>query len=248
MHAGHACAHAFRGAPSRTWLYKTESEPETTLTCPRTAELGQTTRPARQDRLPPASLGARRSSPARPPQRQPRPRALPKRPRTSRRATSHPDRGPQDRPPLLPHPHRRRGGLTPRPTDVSTGPTERIRLAASSRLSLPPTPADARYGMSRRESPNQTSCADTTRADIGQGHPAHPSRPLGRPPPRTRASPSITGPLHIGTTSCSRAIGDLSDCKRSQGASPCTGQDAGLMATSTTNRVQTVFTNGERRG
>ena len=90
---------------------------------------------------------------------------------------------------------------------MSTGPTERIRLAASSRLSLPPTPADARYGMSHRESPNQTSCADTTRADIGQGHTAHPSRPLGRPPPRTRASPSITGPLHIGTTS--RTIGDV---------------------------------------
>ena len=77
---------------------------------------------------------------------------------------------------------------------MSTGPTERTQLAASSRLSLSPTPVDARYGMSRRESPNQTSCAETTRADIGQGHPAHVSTPLSsRPPPQHPNVPQRNG-------------------------------------------------------
>jgi len=71
------------------------------------------------------------------------------------------------------------------PYRLWSSPTERIKLAASSRLSLPPTPVDARYGMSHRESPNQTSCADTTRADIRQGHHAHASQQLRRPPPRS---------------------------------------------------------------
>jgi hypothetical protein len=37
--AYYPCAHAFGAAPTRTWLYKAESKPETAITCPRTAEL-----------------------------------------------------------------------------------------------------------------------------------------------------------------------------------------------------------------
>src|SRR6266508_1803115 len=35
------CAHVFPSAPTRTWLYKAETKPETALTCPPTAELGR---------------------------------------------------------------------------------------------------------------------------------------------------------------------------------------------------------------
>lgn len=37
---GASCAHVSGGASTQTWLYEAESEPETALTCLRTAELG----------------------------------------------------------------------------------------------------------------------------------------------------------------------------------------------------------------
>jgi len=83
-----------------------------------------------------------------------------------------------------------------RPLSVARAGALKARTAALQQLDdLVITHARTANGMSRRESPNQTSCADTTRADIGQGHPAHASQQLSRPPPCARTSRNSPAPF-----------------------------------------------------
>ena len=68
--------------------------------------------------------------------------------------------------------------------------------------SPPRQPPAARNGMSRRDHPDQTSCAAAASAEIGQGPHArdHTSSDLTRSPPQRRRPLDKRGPLQIAGT------------------------------------------------
>ena len=165
---------------------------------------------------------ARRSRPTRLPQRQPRPRALPQRPRTSRRATSHPDRGPQDRAPLLPHPHQRpRPRLsTPQPREHRPHRTDK----ACGELPVVPAADDTRRRPLRNEPPREP------RSDLLRRHHARRYR-AGPPRSPVKAAHQTTTPnsrhphrppSYRDNLAPSRAGSSPRRCSTSRSAKPAT--------------------------
>src|SRR3954452_25099946 len=93
-----------------------------------------------------SALGARRGCSARPPQAQPRSRALPAPPRARRREPGHPDRRAQDRQARLPRPARARG---------SDPLSDSCQVAAAHQDGGPAGAADSRARLATNRSPRK---------------------------------------------------------------------------------------------